>query len=91
MLQQIICIQSPLFLLHDLTKSSEVPDWMFIGWISQMVALLDKDEGSAVHDILVSIATNYPQALCYPFKISSCNFKFDSSPLALSNEETVAT
>ena len=55
-----------------------------------MVALLDKDEGSAVHDILLSIATNYPQALCYPFKISSCNFKFDSSPLALSNQQTVA-
>ena len=44
-----------------------------------MVALLDKHEGAAVHSILLSIATDYPQALCYPFKISSSNFKFDST------------
>ena len=34
---------------------------MFIGWINQMVALLNKPEGVAVHDILISIATEYPQ------------------------------
>ena len=34
---------------------------MFIGWINQMVALLNKPEGVAVHDILLSIATEYPQ------------------------------
>lgn len=34
---------------------------MFIGWINQMVALLNKPEGVAVHDILFSIATEYPQ------------------------------
>lgn len=34
---------------------------MFIGWINQMVALLDKPEGMAVHDILLSIAKEYPQ------------------------------
>ena len=60
---------------------------MFIGWISQMVALLNKDEGPAVHDILISIATNYPQALCYPFKITSC--AFETNPPGEANEETV--
>ncbi len=34
---------------------------MFISWISQMVALLDKPEGGAVHDILLSLASDYPQ------------------------------
>jgi len=34
---------------------------MFIGWINQMVALLNNPEGVAVHDILMSIATKYPQ------------------------------
>ncbi|XP_071960307.1 DNA-dependent protein kinase catalytic subunit-like [Antedon mediterranea] len=60
-------------------KASSVPCWMFISWISQMVALLDKDSGHTVHGIVTDIATNYPQALCYPFKISSDNFKFDKS------------
>ena len=52
-----------------------------------MVALLNKDEGPAVHDILVSIATNYPQALCYPFKITSCSF--ETTPPGDANEDTV--
>jgi len=53
---------------------------MFISWLSQMIPLLDKSEGSAIHDILISIATNYPQALAYPLKISSSDYKFDSTP-----------
>ena len=58
-------------------------------WISQLVALLDKEEGSAIHDILFSLAKDYPQALYYPFKISSCNFKFESSSVGRTNEEAV--
>jgi len=68
---------------------------MFIGWINQMVALLDKSEGVAVHDILISIATEYPQvgvacfnplfptpslqALCYPLKISASGLQFNTT------------
>ena len=43
------------------SQVTDVPNWLFIGWISQMVALLDKPEGAAVHTILMSIATDYPQ------------------------------
>ncbi|XP_065898419.1 DNA-dependent protein kinase catalytic subunit-like isoform X2 [Dysidea avara] len=60
-------------------KAKEVPCWMFIGWINQMVALLDKSEGMAVHDILISIATEYPQALCYPLKISTSGLQFNAT------------
>ena len=63
---------------------------MFITWISQLVALLDKVEGAAVHNILVSLATDYPQAIYYPFKISSCNFKFDASEAGRANQEAVS-
>ncbi|XP_030839871.1 DNA-dependent protein kinase catalytic subunit [Strongylocentrotus purpuratus] len=56
-------------------KASIIPSWMFIGWISQMVALLDKPESLAVQGILKAIAKDYPQALVYPFKISSEDFK----------------
>ena len=59
-------------------------------WISQLVALLDKGEGAAIHDILISLAKDYPQALYYPFKISSCNFKFESTEEGRANQEAVA-
>ena len=39
----------------------EVPQWMFIGWISQMLPLMDKAAGEAVEGILHSIAVTYPQ------------------------------
>ncbi|XP_028413162.1 DNA-dependent protein kinase catalytic subunit-like [Dendronephthya gigantea] len=60
-------------------KSSDVPCWMFIGWISQMVALLDKRESHAVQGILQDLAKHYPQALLYPLKISAEQFKFGGS------------
>ena len=63
---------------------------MFITWISQLVALLDKGEGAAIHDILISLATDYPQALYYPFKISSCNFKFERNETGRANQEAVS-
>ena len=53
--------------------------WMFLGWRNQMMALLDKPEGRALHGIMFSLAREYPQALCYSFKISSSSFNFDTS------------
>ncbi len=69
------------------SQSRDVPDWMFIGWISQMVALLNKAEGPAVHETLLSIATNYPQALIYHFKTSSS--AFETHPPGETNQDTV--
>ena len=42
-------------------KASDVPCWMFISWINQMLAVLNKSEGKAVHAILQDIAQTYPQ------------------------------
>jgi DNA-dependent protein kinase catalytic subunit len=42
-------------------ESKKVPCWMFIRWISQMMALLDKEEGPCVMPILTEIARQYPQ------------------------------
>jgi DNA-dependent protein kinase catalytic subunit len=44
-----------------LQESKKVPCWMFIRWISQMMALLDKEEGPCVMPILTEIARQYPQ------------------------------
>merc|ERR1711974_36051 len=50
---------------------NEIPSWMFIRWISQMVGLLNESESKIIVPILNRIAEEYPQALYYPFKISS--------------------
>mmetsp|Transcript_15125 Transcript_15125/g.59220 ORF Transcript_15125/g.59220 Transcript_15125/m.59220 type:complete len:1470 (+) Transcript_15125:2-4411(+) len=52
-------------------KVRAVPTWMFIRWISQMMGLLDKPQAAAIGEVLTRIADEYPQALFYPFKIST--------------------
>lgn len=46
---------------------------MFIGWINQMLAVLDKREGKAVQAILWEIAQTYPQVsiTCTPFHLKT--------------------
>ncbi|XP_075945492.1 DNA-dependent protein kinase catalytic subunit-like isoform X1 [Anarhichas minor] len=56
-----------------------VPCWMLIGWISQMVALLDKPEAVAVQRCIEQIAECYPQALVYALMISSESYQFEDS------------
>ncbi|XP_065804989.1 DNA-dependent protein kinase catalytic subunit isoform X1 [Labrus bergylta] len=56
-----------------------VPCWMLIGWISQMVALLDKPEAVAVQHCVGQIAECYPQALVYALMISSESYQFEDS------------
>jgi len=41
--------------------SSSVPCWMFLSWLSQMTALLDKPHAKAVYPIVEAIANEYPQ------------------------------
>ena len=60
-----------------LKSSANVPSWMFIRWLSQMTALLDKPEAKAVYKIIENITNDYPQAIVYPFKMSLEGFKFD--------------
>ncbi|KAK6170524.1 hypothetical protein SNE40_018898 [Patella caerulea] len=70
-------------------KASEVPSWMFLLWISQMMALMDKVEASAVQPILLQLATDYPQAVVYPFRISCEGFEFDNSTQGKKNKQSV--
>uniref|UniRef100_A0A7M4FFG4 DNA-dependent protein kinase catalytic subunit n=1 Tax=Crocodylus porosus TaxID=8502 RepID=A0A7M4FFG4_CROPO len=68
---------------------STVPCWQFIGWISQMMAVLDKDEAVAVHRTVEEIADNYPQAIIFPFMISSENYSFKDTAIGHKNKEFV--
>ncbi|KAG7330004.1 hypothetical protein KOW79_006226 [Hemibagrus wyckioides] len=66
-----------------------VPCWQLIGWISQMMALLDKPEAVAVQHVLKEIADCYPQSLIYPFMISSEGYTFEESVIGQRNQEFV--
>ncbi|XP_027045855.1 DNA-dependent protein kinase catalytic subunit-like [Pocillopora damicornis] len=70
-------------------KATDVPCWMFIGWINQMMAIMDKPEGKAVHGIVSEIAKRYPQALWYSLKISSEQFVFENNKEGKASEEAV--
>lgn len=66
-----------------------VPCWMLIGWISQMVALLDKPEAVAVQHCIGQIAASYPQALVYALMISSESYQFEDSATGHQQQEFV--
>uniref|UniRef100_A0A803SLW3 DNA-dependent protein kinase catalytic subunit n=1 Tax=Anolis carolinensis TaxID=28377 RepID=A0A803SLW3_ANOCA len=68
---------------------SSVPCWQFIGWISQLMAVLDKEEARAVQHTVEEIANNYPQAIVYPFMISSESFSFRETITGHKNKEFV--
>ncbi|KAM9198416.1 DNA-dependent protein kinase catalytic subunit isoform 2-T2 [Dugong dugon] len=83
--------QYPEETLSLMTKEiSCIPCWQFIGWISQLVALLDKEEAVAVQHTVEEIADNYPQAIVYPFIISSESYAFNNTSASHKNKEFVA-
>jgi hypothetical protein len=52
-------------------QCKNVPDWMFLGWLNQLLAYVDTDKVSAVKDILLRIAVSYSNALVLPFHFVS--------------------
>ncbi|MBZ3885751.1 DNA-dependent protein kinase catalytic subunit [Sciurus carolinensis] len=77
--------------LSLMTKEiSSIPCWQFIGWISHMVALLDKEEAVAVQHTVEEIANSYPQAIVYPFIISSESYSFKDTSAGHKNKQFVA-
>eukprot|EP00124_Ichthyophonus_hoferi_P004459 Ihof_evm1s494 gene=Ihof_evmTU1s494 len=51
-------------------EAINVPCWMFIGWISQIGALLANNTGDHVGNILLSVAKQYPDCLFYPMNVN---------------------
>lgn len=75
-LLQIIELYPDQCLNKFISCSEDIPSWMFLSWLGQMTALLDKPQAIAIQNILEKISIEYPQALVYPFKMSTENFKF---------------
>ena len=49
-------------------KIEQVPAWMFIRWISQILAILDKEECNALAGAVHKLVQKYPQTVFYPYK-----------------------
>lgn len=82
--------QYPKKTMDIMTKQiSSIPCWQFIAWISHMVALLDKEEAVAVQHTVKEIVDNYPQAIVYPFMISSESYSFKDTSAGYKNKEFV--
>ncbi|KAK0144676.1 DNA-dependent protein kinase catalytic subunit [Merluccius polli] len=76
--------------LDLMTKEmATVPCWMLIGWISQMVALLDRQEAVAVQCSIGQIAECYPQALVYALMASRESYHFQDSATGHRQQEFV--
>lgn len=51
-------------------ESLNVPEWMFLGWIPQILSILTFDRDHYLDDLVLRIATTYPMAIFYAFQQS---------------------
>ncbi|XP_039282954.1 DNA-dependent protein kinase catalytic subunit [Nilaparvata lugens] len=51
-------------------ESKQVPAWMFLLWVNQMLARVDTEIGRTLEPVLLRLATEYPSALTFPLDIS---------------------
>ncbi|KAJ3289778.1 hypothetical protein HK104_007244 [Borealophlyctis nickersoniae] len=87
-LLQLIASEASIRSLFE-EKASPVSSWMFLRWLPQMTALLDKATAQAVLSILRRIAEDYPNALFAPLSISSEQYVFGSDIAAQKSKKEV--
>lgn len=46
----------------------DIPTWMWLPWLNQLIQMLGRKEGSVVKSILLRMAQLYPQALFFPVR-----------------------
>ncbi|KAF8935223.1 hypothetical protein BGZ52_000691 [Haplosporangium bisporale] len=63
--------------------------WIFVRWIQQLVAILNRRIGTCVMPIMRSIAVQYPNALFYPLTISLENFTFEENSVGRHRKDDV--
>lgn len=59
--------------------SKHTPSWLFLRWISQITAVLNRPESEIISELVKKIATKYPQAVFYPFKVIQSNIEINFS------------
>ncbi|KAJ8918257.1 hypothetical protein NQ315_014127 [Exocentrus adspersus] len=63
-------------------ETENIPTWMFLGWIPQLLANLDSKKIHALSKIVIRIAETYPQAIMYPYRLSKEHYRFTDSEIA---------
>ncbi|KAJ6648931.1 DNA-dependent protein kinase catalytic subunit [Pseudolycoriella hygida] len=51
-------------------ESAQVPGWMFLGWISQIISEVRFDRECFIDELILRLAQTFPTAIIYPFKLS---------------------
>lgn len=51
-------------------NSVDIPDWMFLSWIPQILSVFSFTSTSFIDEIVLRIGKTYPLALAYPFRLS---------------------
>ena len=55
--------------------SKDTPAWIFLRWISQLIAVINRSESTMIAEKIGQIARKYPQVLYYPFKVVESNIE----------------
>jgi DNA-dependent protein kinase catalytic subunit len=66
-----------------LLQSRKIPEWMFLGWVNQLLASLDTPVGPVLYSLVRRLAETYPQALVYTFQLSREKYKLGSGHTSL--------
>jgi hypothetical protein len=69
-----ISVENVFYLL----QSSDVPEWMFLSWVAQLLAHLDTEIGHVVAPLLLRLATSYPTAVQFPFHLSREMYQYNN-------------
>jgi hypothetical protein len=75
-----------------LEETAQIPAWMFIQWIPQLLSMIALPQASLVFPLLLRIAKEYPQAIYYPHRLSreSLDQNFVAGPAGAGNGRTPA-
>ncbi|XP_065336911.1 DNA-dependent protein kinase catalytic subunit-like [Cloeon dipterum] len=60
-------------------KTRAVPEWMFLGWLTQILSYIETDKVDAIEDILLRIGKTYANALILPFQFVLERVSVDST------------
>ncbi|KAK5649276.1 hypothetical protein RI129_000305 [Pyrocoelia pectoralis] len=73
------------------TETAQIPTWMFVNWIPQLLANLDTSSIFAISDIVLQIAKMYPQAIMYAYRLSKEKYKFETNVIGSFGQKIIKT
>lgn len=75
-LLEIAALQTNPELQHLFNDNSvDIPDWMFLSWIPQILSVFSFQSTSFVDELVLRIGKSYPLAIAYPYRLSYEQFQ----------------